>query len=221
MGHGDAIEGLMWWHLKIITQSLLYGRAKDAPTLKILAFGDEVERLCHIVALLETSGMVKSKIDQMQMLPHRYNYQAQTKPIGGGCNSVGRASRDNPRKIVKLIVMIEATPQFFDEFLEETRYNRAKELLEQMKIPFQEELHRQPKMMNAYVAPKSELKVGPFSLAPSEQLQKIPRIAERPPLLKIGDFEEEYEVILADGKTEIVNPEATVDMVDESGQQGS
>ena len=52
MGHGDAIEGLMWWHLRIITQSLLYGRPKDTPTLKILAFGDEVERLCHIVALL-------------------------------------------------------------------------------------------------------------------------------------------------------------------------
>ena len=64
------------------------------------------------------------------MLPHRYNYQAQAKSIGGGYNSLGRMSRENPRKIIKLIVMVEATPQFYDEFLEEARYNRAKELLE-------------------------------------------------------------------------------------------
>ena len=78
-----------------------------------------------------------------------------------------------------------------------------------MKIPFEEEDHLLPKLMNAGpIMAKNELKINSVQfndLGEFQQPQRTtPKISEKPMTLKVGDFEEDYEIIHPDGKTEIV-----------------
>ena len=62
---------LVRWQLKIIIQAMTHYFRNDQPSLKMIAFGDEVERLTHLAAVLTTSGIAQCKLESINLVNNK------------------------------------------------------------------------------------------------------------------------------------------------------
>ena len=60
----QTVEKMVKWFIKMIVHSLVYSNHPE-PSVKMVAFAEEVERLCHIAAVVETSGIGHVEVEQM------------------------------------------------------------------------------------------------------------------------------------------------------------
>lgn len=99
---------LLRWQLKIVIQALTYCQL-DPAFMKMLAFGEEVERLTHLAAVLCTSGIASCKLESINLVNQKQSYMI-------------KAANHVPRRVTKVVVSVSALPGFKDEYMTETSY---------------------------------------------------------------------------------------------------
>ena len=52
------------WFVKIVVQTMVYSYHSNR-AIKLAAYGEEIEKLCHIVATIQTSGIGHIEVEQL------------------------------------------------------------------------------------------------------------------------------------------------------------